>query len=333
MKHPHKDLNRRVAVAGCKHTTRELITGLARRGFTVDHCITISPEKAAQQQVAGYEDLRPFLDEQQIPWTHAHKYSLKSAQDRQTIGALNLDLLLVNGWQRLIPEWFLKQLELGAFGMHGSNKPLPHGRGRSPMNWSLIQGKNLFFTHLFRYAVGVDDGPIIAVQKFSITPHDTCLTLHYKNTLSMIALCADALPKLMDGSAKSRPQPDGPASFYPKRGAEDGLIYWNDAAADIFNLIRAVTRPFPGAFCYLDDDPQHKLMIWRAIPFDDHLDFSHAQAGQILEVFSNGDTLVKCGDTCLLLQDYEGLTLNAQHVGRRLGHLDTPRKSWPDLPR
>ena len=80
--------------------------------------------------------------------------------------------------------------------MHGSSKPLPHGRGRSPMNWSLVQNKDCFYTHLFRYRPGVDDGEIAAVQIFDITPFDTCLTLHYKNTLSMIGLLEKALPSL-----------------------------------------------------------------------------------------------------------------------------------------
>ena len=62
----------------------------------------------------------------------------------EMIKSLNIDIIFCMGWQRLIPEWLLNDLSVGAFGMHGSNKPLPHGRGRSPLNWSLIQDKNMF---------------------------------------------------------------------------------------------------------------------------------------------------------------------------------------------
>lgn len=332
MKHPHQEPGRRVAVAGCKHTTRDLILGLERSGFRVDHCLTIDPEKAREQKVAGYMDLRPFLEERGIPVTVAEKYSLKSDADRERLLALDIDLLLVMGWQRLIPDWWLESLSIGAFGMHGSSRPLPHGRGRSPMNWSLIQGKDVFYTHLFRYLPGVDDGPVVGVQTFDITPHDSCLTLHFKNTVSMVKLCAEHLPALLAGTARFHPQPGEGASYYPKREAEDGLIHWDDTTEELHNLVRAVTRPFPGAFTFLDDDPGKKVYVWRAAPFDTRLQWPGAAPGEIVEVFYDGTLVVKTGDSTLLVLESEGHPFTDADVGRRLGDLGTPRKTWENLP-
>lgn len=332
MKHPTKEIFKKVGVAGCKHTTRDLIAGLARAGLRIDHVITIAPEKAADQQVAGYMDLRPYLEGENIPCTVAETYNLKSERDERALRALGLDILLVMGWQRLIPDWYLSALSIGAYGMHGSSRPLPHGRGRSPMNWSLIQGKDIFYTHLFQYLPGVDDGPIAAVQTFDITPHDDCHTLHLKNTIAMTQLCAAHLPALMDGTAVLTPQPAGPATYYPKRGPEDGLIHWTEPAAAIHNLIRAVTRPFPGAFSYLDDDPAQKITIWRAIPFDTRLTWPGAVPGQILEVFYDGTLLIQSGDIPLHIQDTQGCRFTPEHIGRRLGPAGTPKKIWKDLP-
>ena len=112
---------KRIAVVGCKHTTRDLIEGLRRHGISPAHCVIITPEKGAEQEVAGYFDLRPFLDRIGVPYTLARKYSLKSDEDRATLLALGLDMLLVMGWQRLIPDWWLESLSVGAFGMHGSS--------------------------------------------------------------------------------------------------------------------------------------------------------------------------------------------------------------------
>lgn len=336
MRHPRLPIERRVGVAGCKHTTLELIRGLLQGGFRVDHCVTISPEKGEEQRVAGYLDLRPHLDELGIPWTLAAKYNLRSEEDRERMLALGLDLLLVNGWQRLIPDWWLDALPIGAYGMHGSSRPLPHGRGRSPLNWSLIQGKEVFYTHLFQYLPGVDDGPVVAVQLFDITPFDTALTLHYKNTLSMVRLCIDHLPSLLDGTARKMPQPAEGATYYPKRGAEDGLLYFEDDAATLYNLVRAVTRPFPGAFAYLDDDRDRPVTIWRAVPFDSRLTWPAARPGEIVAVFHDGGLVVRTGGTAgctsLLVQESEGHAFTPADVGRRLGTAGTPRKVWEDLP-
>lgn len=332
MKHPRSDIVKRVAVVGCKHTTHDFLLGMSRAGFPPDHVVTISPEKAEDQKVAGYRDLRPVLESLQVPCYTARKYSLKSQEDRERLLALKLDLLLVIGWQRLIPGWWLESLTIGAFGMHGSFKPLPHGRGRSPMNWSLLQGRRYFFTHLFQYLPGVDDGPIVGQQMFELTEFDTCLTAHFKNQLAMLRICTESLPGLLDGTAPRYPQEKGQASYWPKRTAEDGLIYWSDTTSDIYNLIRAVTKPFPGAFAYLDNDPATRITVWRAIPFGGLLDYPRAQPGEIVGVFYDGSILVKTGDTTLLVQESEGYEFSIDDVGRRLGHLDTPRKTWSNLP-
>lgn len=330
MRHPTKLTERKTAVFGCKHTTRDLIAGLDRHGFRIDHCVTIAPEKAAEQNVAGYHDLRPFLDSRGIPFTVAHKYNLKSQEDQAALLDLGLDLIFVMGWQRLIPDWLLRQLSIGAFGMHGSSKPLPHGRGRSPMNWSLIQNKDRFYTHLFQYKPGVDDGPIAAVQIFDIHPHDTCLTLHHKNMVAMQQLCVKNLPALLDGTIKLQPQPTEGSSYYPKRESEDGLIYWSDSTLAIYNLIRAVTRPFPGAFSYCNDE--EKIVIWRAIPFDTRLTWPSVKPGEIVEVFYDGTFVVKTGDASLLVQEYEGVQLDETNIGRVLTDRGQPRKQWENLP-
>jgi methionyl-tRNA formyltransferase len=324
--------NKRVGVVGCKHTTLDLIVGLRRHGFTIDHCVTLGPETGVEQKVAGYYELQPFLQQIGVPCAIAQKYTLNSDEDRQSMIGLNLDMLLVMGWQRLIPDWWLESLSVGAFGMHGSSRPLPHGRGRSPMNWSLIQNKDIFYTHLFQYKPGVDDGPVVGAQTFDITPFDDCHTLHQKNLTSMIHLCAKLLPQLLAGMAVLTPQPKEGTSYYPKRGAEDGLIYWTDPTIAIYNLVRAVTRPFPGAFSYLDNDAARKVFIWRCIPFDTRLSWPGSVPGEIVEVFYDGTFVVRTGDSTILVQDSEGAQFTDADISRRFGDLDTPRKQWPNLP-
>jgi methionyl-tRNA formyltransferase len=333
MKHPTKDIEKKVAVVGCKFTTKELILGLERHGFIIDHCVTIGPDKAEEQKVAGYYDLSEFLRSNSIPYTVAARYDLRSEEDEKSLLSLGMDMLFVIGWERLIPEWWLKKLSIGAFGMHGSSRPLPHGRGRSPLNWSLIQNKNIFYTHMIKYSPGIDDGPIVDFQKFDITPFDDIMTLHFKNTLAMIKLGVKNLPALIDGTATSTPQPkDDTATYYPKRVAEDGIIYWTDNTLGIYNLVRAVTKPYPGAFTYLDDNKDLKVFIWQAFPFDTKLKWDDGLPGEILEVFDNGMFVVKTADSTLLVKESEGHDFTIADIGRRFGHLNMSRKKWQDLP-
>ncbi|HBX53000.1 MAG: hypothetical protein A2275_12035 [Bacteroidetes bacterium RIFOXYA12_FULL_35_11] len=328
-------MKNKIAVAGCKHTTLDLIKGLQKEGFSIDYVITINSEKAKKHKVAGYFDLKPYLEEMLIPYYIANNYNLQSEEDKKNIKNIKIDILLCMGWQRLIPVWFLDILSVGAFGMHGSNKPLPHGRGRSPLNWSLIQDKKIFITNLFRYNPGMDDGDIVATQYFEITSFDDALTLHFKNLVAMIKLCSYALPKIISNDYPRVRQKENSKSFYPKRTEDDGLIFWEDATFDIYNLIRAVTKPFPGAFTFYESQNGsiNKLKIWSAIPFDTHLRWDDMNCGQICECFFDGSFIVKTGDTSLLVRKHEGIEKNEIIKGLMLHSNNILRKQWVNLPR
>jgi methionyl-tRNA formyltransferase len=292
----------KIAFAGCKDTTYECMTSLLEKNIPVDLLITIDENTAIKNNVAGYLDLSKFAEENNIPVYVCDKYSLNSKPDKEALGSLQIDILFVIGWQRLIPEWLLTQLNIGAFGMHGSSKPLPYGRGRSPMNWSLIQNKKSFITNLFKYKAGVDDGDILDTQVFDLNEFDTAETAHYKNTLSMIKLVEKNIPDLLSGNYKLSPQMNVPPTYYPKRTEEDGCVFWDQNSADIYNLVRAVTKPFPGAFTFLNDN---KIRIWNCYPFDSRLFDQYTAPGTILHVFINGDFIVKTGDGSIIVKNYE----------------------------
>ena len=73
------------------------------------------------------------------------------------------------------------------------------------------------------------------------------------------------LPAILAGNAARHPQDERQATCFGGRRPEDGRIDWADPATTIFNLIRAVTRPFPGAFTDCGDA---RLMIWWARPLE-----------------------------------------------------------------
>jgi methionyl-tRNA formyltransferase len=56
-------------------------------------------------------------------------------------------------------------------------------------------------------------------------------------------------------------QDEARASFWPGRRPEDGLIDLNGSAAAAERLVRAVTRPYPGAFVVSEG---RKLIVWKA---------------------------------------------------------------------
>src|SRR5687768_14024690 len=130
----------KIAVLGSKTTTFECLRQLQADGTVVDLLVTLTPDSARSNDVAGYMDLRHYAKLNGIVVYHPVSYSLKEDADKDALLREQIDVILVIGWQRLVPEWWLSALSIGAFGMHGSPDPLPRGRGRSPLNWSLLQG-------------------------------------------------------------------------------------------------------------------------------------------------------------------------------------------------
>ena len=311
-----KNQGKRIGFVGCRVTTRDAMENLIASGYRIDYLLTISPEDAQNKyHISGYENLYSFAQKHQISVHYVKDYALKASDiDRQAISDMKLDILVVLGWQRVIPKWVLELLSIGAMGMHGAPKLPPFGRGHSAMNWSLIEGRTEFLSYLFFYLEKVDAGPIIDTCSYDINTWDTCETLHFKYQLSMGRLLLENLPMILGGNFIPTPQSNQGATYYPKRTPEDGCIEWNQPAQNIYNLVRAVTHPYPGAYTLLDDK---KILIWRGQPFDTRLTWNKPP-GTIVEVFYNGKAVIQTRDYGFLIDTYEGYIFTYEDKGKVL---------------
>ncbi len=298
---------KKVGIIGCKSTTVFLLESLMNK-IDIECVITITPEAGKKNQVADYTDVTSFCDRHNINVYHAKRYDLKSEEDKKTFRKIELDIAFVIGWQRLIPKEILETFSIGVFGMHGSTDDLPIGRGRSPMNWGLIEQRKHFFTNIFRYDPGVDSGDILDTFVFSIQPSDTSETLHYKNVLAMKTLIFKNMETLLSGKLDLKKQKDAPPTYYPKRSPEDSLIDWRQDVFQIEAFIRSVTKPFNGAFSYLE---KKNVTIWRASLFETDLvnyGYRDVSWGTIVEVFPSGKFLVNCRGGLLIVHECDAET-------------------------
>jgi methionyl-tRNA formyltransferase len=299
-----------LVIFGVKETTRILAEYLHSQGIKIDLLVSIDKSLLAYQDIANYEDLKHTAKAIGATYYCVKEYSLKNRedtffQDHQFVTGI------VYGWQRLIPEAILKVFRVGVFGFHASPSLLPQGKGRSPLNWGLILGKTKLYNHCFKYDVGADSGDIYSVMEFAITPYDTILTLLYKSLLTAKKQVLNLLGAIERGNLKLTPQ-SGESYFFSKRTPEDGLIHFETHnTSEVVNLIRGVTKPFSGAFCY--SHKNKKIIIWEAWPFDEMLDFSAYQPGEVIDTLYNMP-VVKTIDGSIILKNYEGLVLKAHDV-------------------
>lgn len=159
---------------------------------------------------------------------------------------LSPDLLLVDSYSlRLGPE-LLDAAALGGLNVHGAL--LPRHRGANPTQWALIDDDRETGVTVHRMTQSLDEGDILAQARVPIRFTDTWVDVNRRISRSTEALLARELPRILAGDLRGVPQDEAQASYRPRRRPEDGRIDWTARSLDVYNLIRALVAPHPGAF-------------------------------------------------------------------------------------
>ena len=185
--------------------------------------------------------------------------SVNTPEWREKIAALKPDLILSVYYRHMIGTKILALPPLGAWNMHGSL--LPKYRGRAPINWAVLHGESRIGMTLHRMVKSADAGAVVDQEGVEIGPRDTAEQAFRKVLPCARTVLARQIGALLAGTARETPQDEAQANYFSGRKPEDGRIVWAQTSVQIFNLIRAVTDPYPGAFA---DVGAARLMVWWA---------------------------------------------------------------------
>lgn len=223
--------------------------------------------------------------------------TVKTPEWIERFAALQPDLILSVYYRHMIPMQIVELAPLGAFNLHGSL--LPKFRGRAPVNWAVLHGARETGVTLHRMVKKPDAGAIVDQERVEIGPRDTAEAVFRKLLPAGRALLARQMDTLLSGLAEERPQDHSQATYFGGRQPEDGRIRWSATTAEIFNLVRAVTDPYPGAFT---DVHGFRLMVWWAEPRERHINGSVPRPGQVL---SSDPLVVATADGALEITRFE----------------------------
>jgi UDP-4-amino-4-deoxy-L-arabinose formyltransferase/UDP-glucuronic acid dehydrogenase (UDP-4-keto-hexauronic acid decarboxylating) len=176
----------------------------------------------------------------------------------QRIRELGPDIIFSFYYRNMVGPAILEIPPAGCLNLHGSL--LPRYRGRCPINWVLVKGEKETGVTLHYMTPRPDDGDIVCQRKTKILDDDTAKSLHEKAVKESSIMLDEILPRIMEGNAPRKPQDHSKETYFGGRCPEDGEIDWTATATEIRNLVRAVARPYPGAFGYVGD---RKCMLWR----------------------------------------------------------------------
>jgi len=233
------------------------LNALVRAGYRIAWIVSHEDDPAEN---CWFSSVREWGKERRIPVECPADISNKNWEKR--IGDLQPEMIFSFYYRHMIPEKILRIPPRGAYNLHGSL--LPDYRGRCPVNWVLVNGETQTGVTLHHMVRKADAGDIVGQRIVSIAPDDTAFTLYGKLCAEAGILLDELLPLMKVGQAPRIPQELSRGSYFGGRRPEDGLINWNWTSSRIFNLIRAVTDPYPGAFCKMENGS--KLLIWWGLP-------------------------------------------------------------------
>jgi len=231
------------------------------------------------------------------------------------------DILFSFYYRNMIGSNILNIPPAGGLNLHGSL--LPKYRGRCPVNWVLVNGETETGVTLHYMTPRPDDGDIVGQKKILISDTDTARTLHDKAAKAASDMLNDILPALREGKASRTPQDHSLSTYFGGRGPEDGKIDWHQDAADIRNLVRAVTRPYPGSFALMG---QRKCIFWEVNVVKE----TGASPGTVL---SDDPLVIACGKNAIKVefgQPDDGLFMSGKQLASEMHFV--PGMIFDELP-
>lgn len=233
-----------------------------------------------REEIADQTDLEAFADSRGVPLHRVESVNTDAVKDE--IAGFDPELLFVVGWSRLVDGEVLDLPSVAALGMHPA--PLPRGRGRAPLAWSIIRGLDETALSLFHLVEEADAGDLVGQEPLPIDAEDDAASLYTKMVEAGRTLIRTHYPEFEAGEVPRTPQDDSRATWWPKRDPHHGLIDWTRMPGEVYDWIRGQTRPYPGAFSYLGD---RKVTVWAADPPGDEPAF--VAPGEI--AYRDGDAL------------------------------------------
>lgn len=278
----------RVIVIGAVHSSRVTVERLCHAGVIPKGIVTLPLD--LNKRHSDFVDLRPIAEENRIP-----VFECKNSNNAcfvEWITKQEPDYVFVVGWSQILSGKLLHDESFRVVGYHPS--PLPRDRGRAVIPWTILLERRETAGTLFFIDEGVDTGPILDQLGFVLADDEDAGSLYQKHCDALAKMLDRTIPALRNTKPSGRPQNHTQATYCAKRTDEDGEINWNLPAERAARLVRATSRPYPGAFSSYRGS---RVRIWRAEVISHHPYIG--LPGQIQSVDPDG-LFIMCGDGAVL---------------------------------
>ena len=193
-------------------------------------------------------------------------------------------LNIAAGWPLRFPTQLINSSLKGTINLHAGK--LPEYRGGSPLNWQIIEGKKKIYISVIKMTKGIDTGPIYIQKLIYLKSSENIYDLHKKVNNTYPIITQKVINKI-ERCIQPKKQPKIKARYMRQRKDSDGRIDWkNMTSTNVFNLVRAISKPYPGAF-YFENNA--RLRVFKCQKTRDYQKYN---PGEI--IYSNNSKIIKC---------------------------------------
>jgi len=244
---------------------------------------------------SDYVDLRPLCEQNNIPFKYVD--DINSKENFDWIKSFNPDIIFCFGWSHILKNKILKLAPMGVLGFHPTK--LPKNRGRHPLTWALALDLKKSASTFFFMKEGLDNGEILSQKDFNILNTDDAQILYEKLINIALLQIEEFLPHLKTKTYKTVKQNDLESNIWRKRDDADRKIDFRMSSKAIYNLVRALTKPYIGSFLIYKEK---KIIIWKVKMIKNNQ--NHIESGKVLDINEN-KIIVKTYDGAIEILHHE----------------------------
>ena len=242
--------------------------------------------KDASDFNSDFADLKPLCISNKIPYIL--ESDINSPNSVEWIENMHPDVIFCFGWSSLIKKEVLDIAPMGVIGFHPSK--LPMNRGRHPLIWALALGLKNSASTFFFMDEGADTGDILSQVDFEISYQDDARSVYNKMINIALLQVEWILLKLEESDLTRVRQDNRHSNTWRRRSVPDGKIDFRMNSRSIYNLTRALTKPYSGSHIKYNGK---NISVWRVKEINEFQE--NIDPGKVLKV-GNRSFFVKSAD-------------------------------------
>ena len=277
----------RILFIGCVKSSEIFLKKLIEIRADIVGVVTKSKSKFN----ADFVDLGEVCRQNNIDYLYVN--NANDAISKEYMKSKDSDLILCLGWSQLLDEEVLDIPRIGCIGFHPA--ALPFNKGRHPLIWALTLGLEKTASTLFLMDAKADTGKIVSQKPVEIKYEDDASSLYDKVMKTAVFQLVEVIRDFESDRVNLISHLPDEGNSWRKRGKEDGRIDWRMSSRNIYNLVRALARPYIGAhFLYNNDE----YKVWKVKEVFAK-GYENIEPGKVVRVISGTNFIVKTGDNLI----------------------------------